>query len=222
MKKIKYAFVPVFFIYASLSAAVVITDTQTWNSQQDVGFTTSVTGNVTLNDPAWPANTLRIDPGGDLTITIRTNVSATANNFLILNGGILRTTADFKASDDPGNLESRLLINSGEWLANNIESDGAARNAFMIIKDGVVWVETQPSADKHSVNGWLENGFLEPADGYELVFQDFDGGVINPADFTGLNDSIRISAAVIPEPATVSILAGLACLGLVLSRRMRR
>lgn len=236
MKKLTYAFASLLFVYASASAQVSVNDTQIWGTGEGEDSTyLAPDGRLVVNNLTEQNRTIIVGPSGDLTVNVRTDMAVLPDGWnedisIIIDGGTLRTNAAFKLPGrlpegwpEPDGTEAlaRVILNDGEWFALELESAYSPwRRGQVVVGDGVLWLEQQSTNTNYQVQAMLDIGSLIAADGYELVFQDFDGNTVDPATWTGVNDSMRISA--IPEPTTVSILIGLACLGLVLLRRNRR
>jgi len=174
--------------------AQVVDTAETWTGLIDIG---DLTG-----------QTLEVTSGGDLTLTGRVQQDGlNGDTFTILNGGTMTSLNSWKASNNAGPNSARIFLNAGTWRAREVESHGDARNSRMIISGGVLMLEHQIDGfdNRYKPWSWLENGFLHPARGYELVFEDWEGNAVDPTVYSGLNDSMKIYA--VPKPDTDPVLA---------------
>jgi hypothetical protein len=176
------------------SAQFVVDDTQWWNRLP------GVSNSSTIEIMNLPGQALVIAPTGILTITERVNFDGANgdNSLTIQAGGVLTTTRDVKAPNNASSNATRIYVN-GTWYCRGLESFGIAnvtytdkygeswssegRNAVMEIgPQGVLWLEHQRFSSRRP-DHWLRSGFLTAAEGYKLIFEDWNGNPVDPHDF---------------------------------------
>ena len=101
-----YAILVVLLGLAGTASALYVNDTQTWTTETNIQDLTD--------------KTLEIGPSGNLTIDARVNMDA--NAMIIMSGGVLTTTGDFKCPDSGGTQDVQIWINSGTMTSFNIEN----------------------------------------------------------------------------------------------------
>ena len=182
----------------SASAATISTDT-TWASR--TGILGQTDGFIEITSGATLTANARVDHDGGTGDAGR----------VILNGGNLTSTVDYKLPDNNTGNPAYLGILNGTFTANKIESFGLARDATIEIGSGGTFiVETQYAAvtendgNRYNVGNLILEGALYASEGLTLNVQDLGGG------------AVQVTA--IPEPATLSLL-GLSVLTLLRRRK---
>ena len=187
-------------VLASSASAAIISEEVTWDTRtgildQDGGFVEILTGgHLTAN--------ARVDHDGGVAPAGR----------VILNGGDLTSTVDYKLPDNNTGFPCYLRILDGTFTANKIESFGLDRDATIEIGlDGTMIVESGYLADysaqtnsqkRMNLAVLIDTGALYASSGLTLDVLDLGGG------------GVQVNA--VPEPVTLSLL-GLG--GLLLRRR---
>ena len=190
-------------VLCSSASAVIISEEVTWSERtsinsQDGGFVEILTGGHLI------ANA-RVDHDGGVAPAGR----------VILNGGDLTSTVDYKLPDNNTGFPCYIGILDGTFTANKIESFGLDRDATIEIGlDGTMIVESGYLADYSAQTNsqkrlnlavLIDTGALYASTGLSLDVLPLDGG------------GVQVTA--VPEPVTLSFL-GLGALALV--RRKRR
>ena len=187
-------------VLASSASAAIISEEVTWDTRtgildQDGGFVEILTGgHLTAN--------ARVDHDGGVAPAGR----------VILNGGDLTSTVDYKLPDNNTGFPCYIGILDGTFTANKIESFGLDRDATIEIGlDGTMIVESGYLADysaqtnsqkRMNLAVLIDTGALYASSGLTLDVLDLGGG------------GVQVNA--VPEPVTLSLL-GLG--GLLLRRR---
>jgi hypothetical protein len=198
MAKVLEAAVAVAVLASSASAAVISSDT-TWANR--TGILGQTDGFVEITSGATLTTTARVDHDGGVGDAGR----------VILNGGNLMSTVDYKFPDNNTGDPAFIGIYDGTFTANQFESFGLARGATIEIgANGIFAVESQYSAvtendgNRYNVGNMILEGSLYASEGLTLDVQDLGGG------------AVQVTA--IPEPATLSLL-GLSVLPLLRRRK---
>ena len=187
-------------VLASSASAAIISEEVTWDTRtgildQDGGFVEILTGgHLTAN--------ARVDHDGGVAPAGR----------VILNGGDLTSTVDYKFPDNNTGNPAFIGIYDGIFSANQFESFGLDRDATIEIGlDGTMIVESGYLADysaqtnsqkRMNLAVLIDTGALYASSGLTLDVLDLGGG------------GVQVNA--VPEPVTLSLL-GLG--GLLLRRR---
>ena len=189
-------------VLCSSASAAIITEEVTWDARtsinsQDGGFVEILTGGHLI------ANA-RVDHDGGVDPAGR----------VILNGGDLTSTVDYKFPDNATGNPAFIGIYDGTFTANQFESFGLDRlatieiglNGTMIVESGYLADYSGQSAGDMRYNPavLIDNGSLYASAGLDLVVLELGGG------------GVQVTA--VPEPATLS-LVGLG--GLMLLRRKK-
>ena len=182
----------------SASALIISTDT-TWANR--TGILDQTNGFVEITSGATLTTAARVDHDGGIGDAGR----------VILNGGNLTSTVDYKLPDNNTGNPAYLGILDGTFTANKLESFGLARDATIEIGSGGTFiVETQYAAvtendgNRYNVGNLILEGALYASEGLTLNVQDLGGG------------AVQVTA--IPEPAALSLL-GLGVLTLLRRRK---
>jgi hypothetical protein len=182
----------------SASAATISTDT-TWANR--TGILGQTDGFIEITSGATLTANARVDHDGGTGDAGR----------VILNGGNLTSTVDYKLPDNNTGNPAYLGILDGTFTANKLESFGLARDATIEIGSGGTFiVETQYAAvtendgNRYNVGNLILEGALYASEGLTLNVQDLGGG------------AVQVTA--IPEPAALSLL-GLGVLTLLRRRK---
>jgi hypothetical protein len=146
----------------SASAATISTDT-TWANR--TGILDQTNGFVEITSGATLTTAARVDHDGGIGDAGR----------VILNGGNLTSTVDYKLPDNNTGNPAYLGILDGIFTANQFESFGLARNAAIEIgANGTLIVETQYSAvaendgNRYNVGNLILEGSLYASEGLTL------------------------------------------------------
>ncbi|MHC4676169.1 MAG: Calx-beta domain-containing protein, partial [Planctomycetota bacterium] len=143
--------------------------------------------------------TLIIESGGSLTITTsgdndcsinggemivnggaflvtgagRFNLGQGAGGTITMNDGTFTVEGDWKFCDSAGG-QSRLYLDGGTVHADNIELRGE-RDGKIVISDGILRLD-DTSGENQDPHDWVEDEYLEPAEGYDdIVIEDVGG-----------------------------------------------
>ena len=156
----------------SASALIISTDT-TWANR--TGILDQTNGFVEITSGANLTANARVDHDGGIGDAGR----------VILNGGNLTSTVDYKLPDNNNGNPAYLGILDGIFTANQFESFGLARNAAIEIgANGTFIVETQYSAvtendgNRYNVGNLILEGSLYASEGLTLNVQDLGGGAV--------------------------------------------
>ena len=156
----------------SASALIISTDT-TWANR--TGILDQTNGFVEITSGATLTTAARVDHDGGIGDAGR----------VILNGGNLTSTVDYKLPDNNTGNPAYLGILDGIFTANQFESFGLARNAAIEIgANGTLIVETQYSAvaendgNRYNVGNLILEGSLYASEGLTLNVQDLGGGAV--------------------------------------------
>ena len=156
----------------SASALIISSDT-TWANR--TGILGQTNGFVEITSGATLTTNARVDHDGGTGDAGR----------VILNGGNLTSTVDYKLPDNNTGNPAYIGILDGIFTANQFESFGLARNAAIEIgANGIFIVETQYSAvtqndgNRYNVGNLILEGSLYASEGLTLDVQDLGGGAV--------------------------------------------
>ena len=170
--------------------------------------TINVSEFVNMGNTSPESGVLNIEEGG----TVNTGAMvATEGRFIVgkvgtgvlnMNGGTLNMTSYLTiAPDAVATANGTVNLNAGFIFATDLQmANGVLGTARMTVKDGFL-ILTNANDLTGKINGWIDSGWINPADGYEVQTA-FEDGVTT------------VWAQEVPEPATVCLL-GLGVLGLI-------